>query len=138
MIEEPVIVYTTSARPSVAERRVRKALHDEGFSVITEFNVQAMLMEEFDVEFGVYKILGVGNPSLVHGALRFTPTVGAFLPWGVALYVTGLGTCIVLQNPLATVEMFDLPEIKEVAQEAYERLTTALNAVGNRKSSAAP
>ena len=77
--------YTLSVRLSVpfheADRKVRAALQDEGFGILTEADIQAAFREKLGLTFRPYKILGACNPSLAHRALtsgmppRLTTTV---------------------------------------------------------------
>lgn len=133
----PVETYRLDLPFDQAEPKVRAALAEAGFGILTEVDVQATLKAKLGAEVDQYTILGACNPALAHGALSVRPEVGAFLPCGVALFAEGGGTRIVLQNPRLMAEVFDDPRIEEVAEEAYRRLTGALASVATREDIAA-
>lgn len=110
--------------------RVKAALKDEGFGVITEIDVQATLKEKLDVDYPNYWILGACNPPLAHQALTGDPAIGLLLPCNVIVLEEADGTVTVsLAKPA---ELFKIVQNAEVAPLAGEvdavlqRVLTAL------------
>jgi len=77
---------TTGTDVPATVRRVRAELEQEGFGVLCEIDVQAVLAEKLGAQRGPYVILGACNPALAHRALEAEPELGTLLPCNVAVY----------------------------------------------------
>jgi len=77
---------TTADEPADAIERVRAALKEEGFGVLSEIDVQATLKEKLDIDAEPYVILGACNPPLAHEVLSAEPELGTLLPCNVVVY----------------------------------------------------
>lgn len=107
--------------------RVRAALAEEGFGVLTELDVEQTLRTKLGVEVGGYRVLGACNPGLAHRGLTADPDLGALLPCNVVLRSAGEGhTDVLAVDPHAMMMMSDAPELAAVADEARGRLERAL------------
>ena len=119
---------------SEAVSRVKDALKQEGFGVLTEIDLQAAFREKLGREFRQYAILGACNPPLAFSAINADPAVGLLLPCNVTVESAGQRRTIVrLTNPEALLASaaLDTPELARVARDAYERMlrvSTALKA----------
>ncbi len=120
------LTVTVDAEPAEAERRVRDALMEVGFGILSEIDVQAALSEKLGEDIGAYKILGACNPPLAKRAIDADPDVGALLPCNVLLRANAAGgTDVVAADPRAMLTLG--PEgLGPVADEARERLEQAL------------
>ncbi len=56
--------------------RVRAALAEQGFGVLTEIDVQATLRDKRGIEMEPYVILGACNPDLAHRSLEVDRGIG--------------------------------------------------------------
>ena len=113
-----------------ARAQVVQALKAEGFGVLTEIDVQATLKQKLGRAFRKYVILGACNPHLAHRALEGELAIGLLLPCNVCVWEDGDGTTVAIARPDVMFEVVRNPDMEPVVQEATERLTRALSAVG--------
>jgi uncharacterized protein (DUF302 family) len=113
--------------PAIVDR-VRAALQEQGFGVLTEIDVQATMRAKLDVTMEEYLILGACNPPLAHRALGIDPEIGLLLPCNVVVRADGPDACLVQAlDPQSMVQLTGRPELKPVADDAAGRLSAALN-----------
>ena len=108
---------------------VEAALKAEGFAIITEIDVAAVLKAKLGIDTAPYLILGACNPNLAHQAIDIDPSVGALLPCNVVLRAEGTGTVIEAIDPVEAMQIADSPRLAAVAREARARLARALSAM---------
>jgi len=107
--------------------RVRAALKDQGFGVLTEIDVQATLQAKLGVTMEDYLILGACNPPLAHRALDIDREIGLLLPCNVVVRADGPdATLVQALDPQVMVQVTGRPELKAVADDAAVRLHAAL------------
>ena len=98
-----------------AVTRVREALKQEGFGVLTEIDLRAAFREKLGREFRPYVILGACNPPLAFSAISADPSVGLLLPCNVTVEWLAEGrTGVRLTDPealLSTVVLQGAPDI---------------------------
>ena len=131
MIEEKYYFKTTVDIPyDQAVEKIRAALADEGFGILTEIDVKATLKEKLDVDFKPYVILGACNPSLAYKTLQIEEQIGLMLPCNVVVQETADGRSIVAAlNPLVAMESVGNPELEPTAKEVTDKLRRAVQAV---------
>jgi uncharacterized protein (DUF302 family) len=120
---------TLDTDPADAEQRVRAALQEEGFGILSEIDVEVALREKLGEEIGTYRILGACNPPLAKQAIEVDPDVGALLPCNVVVRANPAGgTDIVAADPNAMLALG--PDgLTGIAAEARTRLDAALAAL---------
>ena len=120
---------TTRVREPFAEtvERVRAALQDQGFGVLTEIDVRATLRDKLGEEMEDYLILGACNPPLAHRALGIDRQIGLLLPCNVVVRSDGGDTVVEALDPQVMVSVSGQPAFKPVAEEAAGRLAAALD-----------
>jgi uncharacterized protein (DUF302 family) len=109
--------------------RVRAALKDEGFGVITEIDVKKTMKEKLGVDGPQHVILGACNPPLAHEAIGLEPDIGLLLPCNVVVYATDAGTRVAVINAGAMLAMVGNDRLGKVAGEVQERLDRVLAAL---------
>lgn len=112
-----------------ADQKIRDALAEEGFGILTEIDVKATLKKKLDVDFRPYRILGACNPPLAHKALGEEIDIGLLLPCNVVVYQgDDEGTSVVsVIDPVVQLGVADREELAPVAEEVRERMTRALS-----------
>jgi uncharacterized protein (DUF302 family) len=108
------------------EAKMRSALAEEGFGILTEIDVAATLKNKLDVTVPPYRILGACNPQLAYEALKSEPSIGLLLPCNVILYEIDDGTAIEVLEPNLMAELTANTDLEELANDARARLERAL------------
>jgi uncharacterized protein (DUF302 family) len=113
-----------------ADRRVREALQEEGFGVLTEIDVKATMKKKLDVDFQKYEILGACNPPLAHKALTHAADIGLLLPCNLVVRDLGGGrTMVSALDPALQLGVAGDDALTPVAQDVRERMERVLNSV---------
>jgi len=111
-----------------AEKRVREALSNAGFGVLTEIDVQATMKKKIDVDMAAYRILGACNPKMAHQAIGMEPRVGAMLPCNVILREVEGGTEVSAIDPVASMAAIENDDLLSVAGQVRDMLKGAVDA----------
>lgn len=113
-----------------AEKKAIAALSDEGFGVLTEIDVQAVLKKKIDVDRKPYKILGACNPVLANQALQAEPDLGLLLPCNVIIRAEEDGTTTVaIVDPDAMFSVVGKPEMEQMAKEVGEKFERIMKVI---------
>ncbi|MGA2826554.1 MAG: DUF302 domain-containing protein [Streptosporangiaceae bacterium] len=106
--------------------RVRAALTEQGFGVLTEIDVTATLQAKLGEKIENYVILGACNPPFASRALGIDRSIGLLLPCNVVVRSADGGTVVEALDPQIMVTLTGRPELKPVADEVAGRLSNAL------------
>ncbi|HKJ93504.1 MAG TPA: DUF302 domain-containing protein [Longimicrobiales bacterium] len=113
-----------------ADRRVREALQEEGFGVLTEIDVKATMKKKLDVDFARYEILGACNPPLAHKALTMAPDIGLLLPCNLVVRALDDGrTMVEALDPVLQLGVAGDDALTPVAQDVRARMERVLDRV---------
>lgn len=116
-----------------AVEATRAALSEQGFGILTEIDVKATFTQKLGAESGEavgdYVILGACNPTLASKALAAEPELGALLPCNVVVRRGATEDHAVIDaiDPQTMVQLSSAPAIREVAEDAEQRLSAALS-----------
>lgn len=104
-------------------QRVREALAEQGFGVLTEIDVRATLKKKLDVDFRNYRILGACNAPFAYKALQAEDKIGTMLPCNVVVQqISDDEVEIAAVDPLASMQAVENPALQPVAEEVREKL----------------
>lgn len=113
-----------------ADRRIRDALKEEGFGILTEIDVKATMKEKLNEDYPPYEILGACNPPLAHQALQAEIDVGLLLPCNVVVRALPEGgTVVEALDPVRQLAVADSPQLAELANEVRHRMERVIAAV---------
>ena len=112
--------------------RVKDALKEQGFGVLTEIDVRKTLKEKLDIDIEPQIILGACNPKLAHRALEIDPRIAALLPCNVVVRIENGRTVVEALDPKIIAEIPGNPALVPVAQEAGERIQAVLDSLTRR------
>jgi uncharacterized protein (DUF302 family) len=118
-----------------AVEHVRAALAEQGFGILTEIDIrrtfETKLGKDAAEAIGDYLILGACNPKLAQKALGVEPQLGVLLPCNVVVRGGRMpGTTVVEAiDPQTMVQLSGSPAVKDIADDAANRLRAALDAL---------
>lgn len=107
---------------NLVEDKVRKALQENGFGIVTEINLKETFKNKLDINYRNYKILGACIPSLSYKVLQIEPNMGLLLPCNVVISEEDDGILVSSINPIAMVGMMQNEALNEVAEAVTSRL----------------
>jgi len=109
--------------------RVKEALSEEGFGVLSEIDVEGAMREKLGEDVGPYLILGACNPHLAHRGLGVEPDLGVLLPCNVIVRALDGRVRVAAMEPLAAMSLAGNEELRPIASEARERIERAVSAL---------
>lgn len=111
------------------DAKVRDALADKGFGVLTEIDIKATMKKKIGRDMPSYRILGACNPEMAWEAIAMEPRVGAMLPCNVIIRQTQDGIEISAVDPVASMEAIDNDDLTQVAGEVRDMLSEVVASV---------
>lgn len=122
---------TVNAPFDAVVERVKEALAEQGFGVLTEIDIKATLKKKLDVDVAEQVILGACNPTYAHQALQMEPSIGLLLPCNVVVRSEGSATQVEMINPQTMVDVTNNPQMAAVADQVTGLLQAALDKVSS-------
>lgn len=110
-----------------AIEKVKAALKEEGFGVLTNIDVKETLKTKLDIDFRKYVILGACNPPLAYKTLQAETEIGLLLPCNVIVYENDEGKSVVSAvDPIKMVSVVGNSDLDEIAKEVSEKLRNVI------------
>ncbi len=105
-------------------------LKKEGFGVLTDIDVKAVLKKKIDVDFTQYRILGACNPQLAYETLKAEDRVGLMLPCNVIVRETKDGDVEVSAiDPMSAMSVAGNAALAETGALVRDKLATVIKGV---------
>ncbi len=106
-----------------AVQKTTEALKAQGFGVLTQIDVKAVMKQKLDVDFRRYVILGACNPPLAHRAFSANLDVGLMLPCNVTVHEEGDKSVVTAADPVVMLgALQEDPSLHEIAAEVRARM----------------
>ena len=110
------------------DEKVRAALKEKGFGVLTEIDVTATFKKKIDKEIYPYRILGACNPNFAFDAIHAEDKIGVMLPCNVILQEKEAGTVEVSAvDPMSSMQAVENPNLGNIATEVQSMLKTVID-----------
>lgn len=106
--------------------KVKQALQDEGFGILTEIDLQAVLADKIGKDIERYRIIGACNPMLASRALDAEPRIGVLLPCNVVVRETDSGVLVEAMDPGVMSQLATNKALEPIVSDARELMNKAL------------
>ena len=124
--------FTTTIENSDLEtvlEKVTASLKEEGFGVVTDFNLTNAFKTKLDYDYRPYRILGACNPPFAKKILELDDKIGTLLPCNVILQQKGNDTEVSAINPVSAMSAVGNSEIVKIAEEVSEKLQRVISSL---------
>tara|TARA_B100001094_G_C18128191_1_gene770689 strand:+ start:270 stop:659 length:390 start_codon:yes stop_codon:yes gene_type:complete len=112
------------------ENKVKEALMNIGFGVLTEINMKDAFKAKLNLEYKNYKILGACNPQLAREALNSESLIGVLMPCNVLIIDNENETTkIVFPNAKSLLEVTGNIEIDILADKVDDLMKSAFDSI---------
>ncbi len=107
--------------------KVKAALADAGFGVLTEIDIKATLKKKLDADFHDYVILGACMPQLAFKALSAEDKIGTMLPCNVIVQKQGAVVEVAAVDPVASMMAVKNEGLAPIAADVRARLAGVID-----------
>lgn len=111
---------------SAVVERVKSALKEEGFGILTEIDVSQTFDKKLDINFRPYLILGACNPKLAHDALTHDDKIGVLLPCNIIVQKKDRAIEIAAIDPVISLGSTGDAALAETANAVKIKLQSAM------------
>jgi uncharacterized protein (DUF302 family) len=107
--------------------RMREALAEQGFEVLTELDLSKTVGARLGVDLPPQVVLGVSRIPLTYAALQAEPSVGVLLPWHLVVRAQDDSTTVVeAANLQLVIALTGNSHLEPVVADASARLAAAM------------
>jgi len=109
-------------------QKTAEALKKEGFGVLTDIDVSAILKKKLNEDFRKYRILGACNPPFAFKALQTEDKIGTMLPCNVIVQeIANEEIEVAAIDPVASMRAIENSDLKGIADQIKEKLMKVIN-----------
>ncbi len=98
------------------------ALAEEGLGIVSDINVQSIMMAKLKEAFRPYRILGACAPGLAKSLIGVDAAIGALLPCNIVVQESDGCTRLDFMDPVAVLGLANRQEISDLARQVLEIL----------------
>ncbi len=109
---------------------VKEELAKEGFGVLTEVDVKAVLKKKLNVDYDNYIIMGACNPPFAYQALQVVKDVGLMMPCNVVVFDDNGKTFVECVMPTVLMNLVKNDKLKPVAEQIESKLKKVVDRIG--------
>jgi len=110
-----------------AIEKIKESLKEQGFGVVTEIDMQAILKTKIDKDIPPYTILGACSPNYAYHAVQTEDNIGLMLPCNVLVREDKDGKVDVSAiDPLEAMKPVNNENLEEMAGEVRDKLELAV------------
>lgn len=110
-----------------AVEKIKESLKDQGFGVVTEIDMKAILKNKIDKDIPPYIILGACSPGYAYHAVQTENNIGLMLPCNVVVREDKDGKIDVSAiDPLEAMKPVNNENLEEMAGEVRDKLEMAV------------
>ncbi len=111
--------------------RLKDALKENKWGVLSDIDVRAILKEKLGVDTDEYHILDVCNPVMANRGLKASKQAGLVLPCKMVVYVEGGKTNVGLYLPTKQLpeELRSVSDLRKLSEEAESSLKAILSSL---------
>jgi uncharacterized protein (DUF302 family) len=108
--------------------KVEEELKKEGFGILTEIDIQAVMKKKLDKDYLPHLILGACNPVYADKVISIEPSISTMLPCNVTLReLANGGVEIAIVDPSAAMGAVGNTDLEAPAKEVQAKLMNVLN-----------
>jgi uncharacterized protein (DUF302 family) len=112
-----------------AVTKLKAELQKEGFGVLTEIDVKAVLKKKLNVDYENYIIIGACNPPFAYKALQAEKDIGLLLPCNLTVYSSGNKTIAASILPSRAMSMVENEALRAIAGQVETKLKKVIDSL---------